>query len=210
MRNFIKLSGDALINAVRDLKKNARGINDVIDWLSANAYVPGVSINAENVSLKVEMIEPYVDWNSVEDLDNVTGTSWVTMTVSSPEDNMEELAELLNLDGYTSIPEKYAFKMVMPYREWRFLTTSLLMTRLYKSGYMEPDELDEIEKIIDKYLPIHFNGLTYTMLKDLESAGMLPLNEIGYLDSQALLDLLFVDKDLATKVPLPLTDYLDI
>lgn len=209
MRTFDLLSPEKIVESVEELKRTARTYHDINYWLQEHIRNFGISPPNENEDVVADITYSHIDWSLSTNIEAISTTATVSIIVANNTNNDNAFNKALNIKEVLNSAQKSEFIMAMPYKEWPLLTASLLLGRLQGVLLCEKAELDDMDRVIEKYLPYHFDGITYDMMKSLYAADLLPRDNLNNLDAPAVLDMLYKRREQKLSLVLPDTIYVE-
>lgn len=207
-----------VIDSYKELQRNARSEQDITDWFLEHldclgelpTHVPG------SLKLQVTLDASVISYLDTEKPD-YTFKAGVRVTMGFADIPHSALNDLTGMSLLRNLREpNYVSQFELAWDAWALPTAELVFDYLANDKYKDnitTEWADKAVMTIDKYLPIHFPGLTLEKIEGFCEMGLIPLdptadtnfNACQY-DREQFMAMLYANRDpaLSNSVELPL------
>lgn len=188
--------------SLEQLKNNARTTEDVEYWVQENLSYFAIARPTSNESVWVSF--------SFQCLDSLYGLNWtekvcpgsLTIRVEYQAEDEPDMSAFAAATHSETIFKK-EIDLHLPYAEWPLLTAGVALGCLQNQFYVEKEDLDALHDILVQFIPLHFPGMTWAALQGLHASDLLPVDSLNYLDTPAVLEMLFAARSGKDVTALP-------
>lgn len=206
----------AVIESYKELQRNARSEQDINDWFLDHLDLFGELPSHVPGSLKLQVafdasVPSFLDSEN-PDYSFKAGVRLTMEFMDVPASAINDLTGMPCLHNYRE--PNYSSQLVLAWDEWSLPTAELVFDYLANEKYKDnvtTEWADKAVKTLDRYLPVHFPGLSLAKIEGFCEMGLIPtdphandqFNALQY-DREQFMSMLYANRDPALNVSVEL------
>lgn len=190
------------VASMRSLKQTARTAQDIETWLSKNLWACGLT-DIDSAKTGVVNLGFSIHTAIQDDFDNPILKVNVSVSLQDHAKAHSAAATYFNMEDELTSTATANYRMFLSFQDWPFLSAHLAMLSLQGLIKVTPLSAPRVDRLLTKFIPEHFPGMTWEGLQAMYAGELLPLLFENRLDEPATLDILYASRNVAPSVNMP-------
>lgn len=204
MFNTSSLAKDYTGHPLSSLQKTARTGDDLASWLHHNIGIFGITRSLDLKDIAIHLSYSFLDANTFYENDKpIFVPAECTIYIKDAPLPSSDGTKLLKIVELRPQAKQRSFKVELLLSDWAFLSADLAINLLENKYEIPKQDMAVLESMVDTFLPQHFPGTSWSTLKNLHSAGLLPIDGSSNLDEAAVREMLFITANKQPEILVP-------
>lgn len=186
-----------------ELKQQASSFQEVSEWFKHHLPVLGITPPANLKNVTVSILGKPDSVLGTKNLEAPLLKATVEVSIFHDVEPAEQFKTDLVFTGYVESKTATKLNIHFPLNDWPFITARLAVDYLNDEVPCKPENVSAINPLLTKLMPLHFPGYTWENLQALCESNVLPTDSQDFLDSDAVLKILFASRNNCEHVSLP-------